>query len=144
MGYGILESLIKEFEKNSSNMHFHPAVTPEDVIPYTQSADVGISLIENICLSYFYSLPNKVFEYLMSGLPLIVSDFPDMGKIVEESKCGWKVPVNENSLIELIEKLSKEDIQEKRANVLRCRNNYSWENEVKKLVRIYHNLSIAK
>jgi len=144
MGYGILESLIKEFEKNSSNIHFHPAVIPEDVIPYTQSADVGISLIENICLSYFYSLPNKVFEYLMSGLPLIVSDFPDMGKIVEENKCGWKVSVNEKSPLELIEKLSKEDIQEKRKNVLTCRNNYSWENEEKKLVSIYHKLSIAK
>jgi len=140
MGRGFLEYLIKKYEYNFSNIHFHPSVIPEDVIHYTKSADVGISLIENVCLSYFYSLPNKVFEYILSGLPIIVSDFPDMGKIVDEYKCGWKVPVAEKSVIDLINDISKEDVQEKRNNALSCIDRFGWDKEEEKLLKAYSHL----
>ncbi len=137
MGFGILENMIKEFEHSFSNIYLHPPVKPEEVIPYTKSADVGISLIENVCLSYYYSLPNKVFEYILSGLPLIVSDFPDMGKIVDEYKCGWKVGADEKSVIDLINNISKEDVKEKRNKVLISRDNFGWDKEEEKLLKAY-------
>jgi len=140
MGFGELKGLIQEFEKNFSNIHLHPPVTPDNVIPYTKSADVGISLIENICLSYYYSLPNKIFEYILSGLPLIVSDFPDMGKIVDECKCGWKVRVDEKTVMDLVNNISKEDVQEKRNNVINCIDNFRWEEEEEKLLRAYNSM----
>jgi hypothetical protein len=51
-------------------------------------ADVGIYLIENSCLNHYYSRPNKIFQYLFSSLPLVVSDFAEIGKIVDESNRG--------------------------------------------------------
>lgn len=137
MGTGIFEGLIREYEKKFPNIHLQPAVKPDAVITYTQSADVGISLIENLCLNYYYSLPNKVFEYILSGLPVIVSDFPDMGKLVDDYICGWKVSVNEESVINLINRISQKDIEEKRRNVLKCQNTFNWEEEEKKLLRAY-------
>jgi len=141
MGYGLLEDLVKKYQSKFSNIHFCPAVKPEEVLRYTRSADVGIHIPEKICLSYFYSLPNKFFEYIFAGLPVIVSDFPDMGEIIDEYRCGWKIPVNEKSILDLIESISKEEIKGKRRNVLRCRDNFSWEREEEKLIRIYHDLS---
>ena len=138
MGYGILENVIKEYENNFSNIHFQPAVKPDKVIIYTKSADVGISLIENTCLSYQYSLPNKMFEYILSGLPLIVSDFPDMGEIIDNYKCGWKIVINEESIIELIENISRESVEEKRNNVLKCRDIFDWRKEEKNLLKAYY------
>lgn len=140
MGYGDLEGIIKKYENNFSNIHFHPAVKPGDVTSYARSADVGICLIENVCLSYYFSLPNKLFEYVVSGLPVIASDFPDMGKIIDEHECGWKVPVSEKALIDLIEDLSIEEIEEKRKNALKCKGNFVWDREKDKLVQIYANL----
>lgn len=137
MGYGNLEKMVKKYETKFSNIHFQPAVKLEEIINYTKSADIGISLIKNTCLSHYYCLPNKVFEYIFSGLPLIVSDFPDMGKLIDDYQCGWKVAVNEKSVIDLIKNISKEDIKEKRSNVLNCRNNFSWEQEEEKLLKIY-------
>lgn len=144
MGHGTLESTVKFYETNFSNIHFYPSVNPAEVISYTTCADVGISLIENTCLSYKYSLPNKMFEYIFSGLPLIVSNLPDMGKIIDDFKCGWKVSINKNSVSDLIKSISKENIEEKRYNVLNCKDNFGWDIEEKKLLRIYRNLNRGK
>lgn len=140
MGYGALVNMVKEYETRFSNIHFQPAVAPDEVIFFAEGADVGISLIENTCLSYFYSLPNKVFEYIMSGLPIIVSDFPDMGQIVDRYGCGWRVRVDEKSVLELIINIQKRDILEKRRNSLNCRKHFCWEREEKKIVRLYEEL----
>ena len=137
MGYGVLEDMVKEYENNFSNIHFQPAVKPEEGINYTKSADVGIHLLENTCLNHYYSLPNKVFEYIFSGLPLIVTNFPDMGKLIDDYQCGWKVSVDEKSVVDLIEHISKEDIKEKRNNAINCRDNFGWDKEEEKLLKIY-------
>lgn len=140
MGYGPLVGMVKEYEGRCSNIHFQPAVAPDEVILFTAGADVGISLIENTCLSYFYSLPNKVFEYIVSGLPTIVSDFPDMGKIVDKYRCGWKVKVDEKSVFAFIVNISERDILEKGRNSLKCRKHFGWDREEKKIVRLYKEL----
>ncbi len=140
MGRGSLEEVIKEFQNKFSNIHFHPAVKPDEVLRYTSSADIGVSLIENTCLSYYYSLPNKVFEYLLSGVPMIVSDFPEMGKFVDENNCGWKVGVDSGALLKLIERISHEDIFEKKNKVLKCKDNYGWHKEEEVLLKVYKSM----
>jgi len=137
MGRGPLEEVIMEYEKKFPNIHFHVAVKPEEVLCYASSADIGVSLIENTCLSYYYSLPNKVFEYFLSGLPIIVSEFPEMGKFVDENNCGWKVRLDSRALIKLIDSISHEDIFEKKNNILKCKDNYGWHKEEETLLRIY-------
>ena len=140
MGYGELESLINEYTNKYDNIHFHAAVKPQEVINYLSDADVGLSLIENTCESYYYSLPNKMFEYLASGLPVITSDFPEMSKIIDEDNCGWKIQPEEGFLIELIENISVDDILEKKVNVKKCKDKFTWENEEKTLFEVYGDL----
>lgn len=140
MGYGDLEDTIKGYEQTYTNIHFQPAVQPQEVLYYTASADVGISLTENNCLSHHYSLPNKMFEYLAVGLPVIISDFPEMSKIIYEYNCGWKIQPQERALIELIENISINDILEKKVNVTKCKDKFTWENEEKTLFEVYGDL----
>lgn len=73
MGYGALQDEIINITKVYKNIFFQPAV-PHNIPDYTSSADVGISSLVDLssCLSYYYSLPNKIFEYLMAELPIIV------------------------------------------------------------------------
>lgn len=140
MGYGELEDTVRKYEMKFSNIHFYPAVKPEEILNYTKSADVGICLFENVCLSYYYAQPNKLFEYIACGLPVIVSDFPDMGKIIDKNKCGWKIAINERAIKELIENTSIEEIEDKRKSVLKCKDNFVWDKEEKKLLKIYYSL----
>ena len=88
MGYGEFESKIQSLSKSYNNIFFHEAVSPDVVLNYTASADVGIALIENTCLSYNFCMPNKLFEYAMSGLPVIVSDMIEMSNFVKTHQMG--------------------------------------------------------
>jgi glycosyltransferase involved in cell wall biosynthesis len=69
-------------------VHFVPAVPVAEVLGYARSAAVGVAPIQNEGLNHLYSLPNKLFEYLNAGLPVVTSDFPEMARIVAEHDVG--------------------------------------------------------
>ncbi len=140
MGCGELEKSVKAHAAKYFNIHFQPAVKHEEVILYTKTADIGISVFKDICLSYYYSLPNKVFEYILGGLPLIVSDFPEMAKLIDDNSCGWKVIPEEGALSKLIANISLEDMQIKKINARKIMNNYGWDIEAKILIELYERL----
>lgn len=138
MGYGELKNLILEYQKEHDNIYFHEAVNPNILLNYTSSADFGISMIEDICLSYRYCLPNKMFEYIMAGVPVIVSNLPEMKKLVE--KYGVGVVAKENSqealseAIILASSLDKGHVQ-KRLNSVK--SIYNWEEQERVLISLY-------
>src|SRR5690606_29915505 len=51
MGYGPMTAIIQEFATQHASIYFHEAVAPQVLLNYTASADYGISLIEDVCLS---------------------------------------------------------------------------------------------
>lgn len=140
MGYGPFEKIVKKYENKYSNIHFQPAVEAEEVLTYTKSADVGLYLIENTCLSYQLTVGNKVYEYILSGLPLIASDYPDVWKIINEYDCGWTVSPDEGAVRDVVEKISKEAVEEKRRNTLNCRHNFGWDIEEKNMLKVYDSI----
>lgn len=143
MGFGDLEETILSYEKRFANIHFQPAVSPQEIIKYTRGADIGLCLQENIGLNYYLSLPNKLFEYIMSGVPAIVSDFPEMARVINEGKCGWKVPVKQEDLYQLVQQISIGDIHEKQRNALEYRKSLGWHVEERSLLAVYNDLKIG-
>ena len=128
---------MKDHSRRFRNIHFHPAVKIEEVIDYTSSADVGIALTDASCLNHIYSLPNKVFEYIVGGIPIIVSDFLEMGKLIDNYHCGWKIRVEERLVKKLLEGISKDQISEKKINTLKVRYQFDWSIESKRLLKVY-------
>ena len=55
---------------------------------YTMQAEVGFVLLDNIGLSYYYSLPNRIFDYMRFGVPVIATDFPEISAIVKKHNTG--------------------------------------------------------
>jgi glycosyltransferase involved in cell wall biosynthesis len=141
MGYGPLEHLVIEYAGKFPNIHFQPAVKPSEVMDYTSSADIGLSLIENCCLSYYYSLPNKFFEYIMAEIPLVVSNFPDMADIVKLHDIGWPVDITEEHLVDTITSISEEQIGVKIGNLNKVKSQFTWENEESTLVKVFEKLT---
>lgn len=140
MGYGPLEVLIQKYTAQFPNIHFKAAVAPADIIKYTSSCDVGIVLIENISLSYYYSLANKVFEYMLSGLPIITSNFPDMQNLVTTYNCGWSIEPSIEQLKKIILQLTTQEIENKKNNLSTINKNLCWEKEECKLQQFYKQL----
>jgi glycosyltransferase involved in cell wall biosynthesis len=141
MGYGVLAPLIAQSAKESENIYFHEAVSPEVVLDYTSSADFGISTIEDSCLSYRYCLPNKMFEYMMVGIPLLVSPLPEMKKVVEGYNVG--VVLEENSVDGVkksVEEAMTLDVKTLENNLEVAKTIYNWQEQEKVLLKVYNEL----
>ena len=142
MGYGQLEGLLKKESTKYDNIYFHEAMSPDVLLAYTSSADFGISTIEDTCLSYHYCLPNKMFEYIMAEVPVIVSNLPEMKKIVVDNHVG--ILAKENSiegLNEAILKAVKLDKSEMHRNLKALKKVYNWEEQEKVLLDVYRDLA---
>jgi len=141
MGYGPLESLIREKADTCQCIYFHEAVSPEILLDYTSSADYGISTIEDSCLSYRYSLPNKMFEYLMAEIPVVISDLPEMKKVVEQYGVGVVAKTNSTEgLKNAIVRAVSLDLKELQANIKQAKRVYNWQGQEKILLEIYRAL----
>jgi len=141
MGYGDLEALIIKNAKENDNIFFHKAVSPTVLLDYTVSADFGIATIEDSCLSYRYCLPNKLFEYIMAEVPVIVSNLPEMSKIVNENHVG--VVLKEETLqgvTEAIKEAVSLDKQKINKNLKKLKEIYNWEAQEHVLVKLYGEL----
>jgi len=115
------------------------------VLPsYTASADLGVVLIQDTCLSYRLSLPNKLFEYLHAGLPVICSDLPAMATILKEYQVGELVNPDDPASIAHGIKIALGDVSRYKtlkANTHKASEVFNWQNEGKKLIEIYKNFT---
>ncbi len=91
VGYGhhrpVLEALVKQRGLEDRVRFFGP-IPNDELLWYTATADVGMCVIRGTSLSYRWSLPNKLFEYMMAGIPIVASDFEEMGRVVREEGVG--------------------------------------------------------
>jgi len=145
MGHGTMVDYIKgKAVISPGKIYYKPAVSPFEILKYTASADIGLCLLRNTCLSYYYSLPNKLFQYLMAGLPVIISNFPEMERIVKrEYNCG--LAVDPRSPVEIASKIdelidNRNLFDELKSNAEAAVKKYNWENQEKVLKKIYREL----
>jgi glycosyltransferase involved in cell wall biosynthesis len=141
MGYGPLESLIQATSKEYKNIYFHEAVAPDILLDYTSSADFGFLFYENTCLNHYYCSPNKMFEYLMAEIPVIVSNLYEMKRLVELNKIGTVAKENTlNGLKKAIEEAVILDKNKLKENIQKLKMIYNWEEQEKVLLEVYENL----
>jgi glycosyltransferase involved in cell wall biosynthesis len=140
MGAGPLAERIKEAGQCCARVHYREPVPPAEVLAHAAGADVGVSLIEDACLNYRYCLPNKLFESLLAGLPVLASDLPDQAAIVRERQAGWVVPPTANSIASRLASLSAEDGRAMREGLPERVADLRWENEARELLDLYRGL----
>ncbi len=130
-------------KRGLKNVIIADPVPPTQLLEHIASADVGLCLIENISKSYYYSLPNKIGEYIMGGIPIVVSDFPEMKKPVVKYNIGITCdPEDPEELVSVLKELLRPEVySEKIKHMADAQREFNWENEAKKLVDLYNSLS---
>lgn len=135
LGYGALSSSLKEVSRKNVNVYVHDAVKHEDVVTIAQSADVGLCLIQNVSLSDYYCLPNKLFEYCFSGIPVLASNFPDISAVVLQYNLGLCVDLDAESIVEGIKKFERNEVDA--SFRVKDLSELSWETQAQKLKNLY-------
>ncbi len=69
-----------------------PSVPLAELLSYTAEADVGVTLLQDTCENHRLALPNKLFEYIAAGVPVIASALPETERLIDEYRVGWCVP----------------------------------------------------
>ena len=142
IGGGEFENYYKNLaveRKIINRVFFIGKFNQEDLPKLTPSADVGIVLIENISRSYYYALPNKLFEYIMAEVPVVVSNLPQMKEIVHKYNVGFAVdPDNKDELIAALKKLTSDEVlyNKFKQNCKIASEDLNWENEIGNLLEL--------
>ena len=140
MGFGPCQAMVEAAARLHSNIHFLPAVPAPQILEHTAGADVGLCLRQSVTLDDQLANPNKMNEYFLAGIPMIVSDLPGLAHFVRERECGWVVKSNHEALAALVMHITLEEVRCFRNRIELTRGNFGWEQEEKTLVRIYEEL----
>ncbi|MCD4708237.1 MAG: glycosyltransferase family 4 protein [Candidatus Sabulitectum sp.] len=123
---------------------FIPPVPSEELPEITVDADIGFILFRNTCLNHYYSLPNKLYEYMMAGVPIVSSDFPELKRVLNEVKSGITVdPDSPESISNAVDKLAGDPAMRKRMKKngrAAALDKYNWEPQSDLLRSLYRKL----
>ena len=132
-------------EKNLKlRIHFLGRIHPDALYPVTCSADIGVTLEEDMGLNYRYALPNKMFDYTQARIPVLCSDLPEMKMLVEKYSIGKVLTVRDpKALASLIMQMLQEKRQGKWQETLeKAAGELCWEKEQKVLSEILEGMNI--
>ncbi len=143
LGDGPLRNQLQQRARENDVAHcvfFLDAVPPDELLAYTASADVGVSLPEDITLNHHLALPNKLFEYLAACIPVVASDLPEIRKVVVDFDVG--VVANANNRADLLAALRQATfdriLREKwRRNIPSVFETFNWSSASQKFLHLY-------
>jgi len=131
----------------SDRVHFLPYMKLDEMIAYTSSGDIGLCTILPTTRSYRLSLPNKLFDYFLAGLPVVASDIPEIAALVRKYDVGITVSPNDSvalsqALKELVDDSST--YLRMKQNTARALEENNWAIESRKLIGVYERLVNGK
>ncbi|WP_321998659.1 glycosyltransferase [Priestia megaterium] len=138
-----LQKMVKE-QGLEDRVKFLAKVPVEDLMHYTKNAYLGFQVLNNICFNHYSASSNKLFEYMMSAVPVIACSFPEIQKVVESEEVGVCVDSHDpasiangvNYLLDYPEERERMSL-----NCYQAREKYNWNNEKEIFIDIYKKLA---
>lgn len=142
-GMGVLETLMKETAKNFSNFYFYGKMKYSDVLALEKDCDIMIAFYDQKVRNHRYAAPNKFYEALGLGKPLIMLHKTGVDDVIDKYELGATVDQNIESMSdginELLNKKGEWPEIEKRSKQL-FNENYCWEIMGNRLNQLYNRI----
>ncbi len=143
-GRGDLLTEMKAYAASKSwadRIHFLGHVPPERLTALTTKASVGLVMLEDMGMSYHYALPNRVGDFVAAGVPMVVSDLPEMANVVRRFGVGEIIEERNDmtkeqrakALAEAVKKVLAKEWHE--GDFLAARADMNWEKEKMELLK---------
>lgn len=138
----VLKKMVTEHHL-SDKVRFEGKKPPGELSFYTESADLGLSLDKDTNLNYRFSLPNKLFDYIHAGIPVLASNLPEVRKIVEGYGIGSIAESHDPK--ELAAKMNNmlhdpSNADQLKKNLEKAADELNWDRERIKLINIFKQL----
>jgi glycosyltransferase involved in cell wall biosynthesis len=145
-GDGDLSDFLKKQvaeKKLAHKVKFLGNLSPTALQTVTQNAYIGLNLLENKGLSYYYSLANKTFDYLQAEIPALHPPFPEYEAIIKQYSIGILCDLKVENIVKNLNLLLNDDIfyQKIKTECLKAKSIFTWEQEEEKLLRFYKNIN---
>src|SRR5262249_4601902 len=137
-----LQTLIQRMGVKT-RVHFHHAVPQNELLRFTASADAGIIPYQATCLNNYYCTPNKLFEFIAAGIPILASNLPEIHQIITGSEIGMVGDLSSvKSMASSIDTFFADELRLKewRTHVVEAQKRFCWDREGEKVVSIFESL----
>jgi glycosyltransferase involved in cell wall biosynthesis len=152
MGWGNLEDVLRTSaerldaaSRDLPPVVFVPPAPQEELALWTAGGTLGVIPYENVGLNHWFCTPNKLWEYPNAGVPMLVSPFPELRRVVEDHGVGWLLPdpVDETALASAISRITDDDLAlaEQRCHEFIAEDN--WYRYADRLQALYASLAPA-
>lgn len=142
-GFGQLQKYFSELSENYSNIFYYGQMKYEDVLNLEEDANLLFATYNPEILNHKYSAPNKLYEAMVLGKPIIVCKNTGIDELVKNENIGISISYDAKKFIEVIENLSEnKELQKKLSdNAKRLYNEkYSWKQMEKRLIEEYEKI----
>jgi glycosyltransferase involved in cell wall biosynthesis len=130
-----LKKLVADL-KLEKQVTFTGSVPFEELPNYHQNVMAGMCLLENKGLNYYHALPNRIFDYMQAGIPVITSNLPDIAGVVQKHQTGLLLSnLNPKDIASAIRHACENSAQRRlwQKSIPQATRKFTWENEAKAL-----------
>lgn len=141
--------VIPKLKKRALELNLEKSIIFKDKMPYeqmmqyTQHAELGLSLDKNTNINYKLSLPNKIFDYIHAGAPILASKIKEVEAVITKHRIGLFIENHDpKHIAQQIERALDENLKFKyQENIKNASLQLNWENEEKHLVEVYKRIA---
>jgi glycosyltransferase involved in cell wall biosynthesis len=135
-----LQNMVKEMNLEEK-VKFHPKVPVGDLPKYTRNGYLGFQVLNNVCFNHYSASSNKLFEYMMAGVPVVACSFPEIQRVVEGDGTG--VSVDSHDPISIADGVNwllehQEQYEEMKEKSVKASKKYNWDKEKNIFLNLYY------
>ena len=132
LGYGSEQANLEELTRDlglSERIHFLEPVAPDEIRTTIRDARIGVTMLEDTCLNHRYALPNKLFDYVHAGVPVLGAALDEVETIISRFDIGMTAdPSDPRSIANALLDMLNDDRQNRwRSNLPRAAETFTWE-----------------
>ncbi|OLS02625.1 glycosyltransferase family 4 protein [Tissierella creatinophila] len=143
-GMGNVDQYAKEMSLENDNIEYYGMIDYEEALKLYAKTDVMFAIYDPKVPNYRYSAPNKVYEAMMYGKPIIVAQNTGVDNIVLDEKMGFSIPYSKDGFKEILKSIEKDPsvLEKMGKNASLSYEKYSWNVMKDRLVDLYKDIEI--